>query len=163
LDKQAVRSAEDNLERPGISTDNFKLWSNKPIAKQTLANLMKHFNQANKTRIRTKTTAQVGYNAVTMIPKKEEDKENKKKEPLHEWKYCWCHGINITHNGNRCQLPHENHIKAATINNPQGGSGAIVFVNNNRHFPYRGRPPVSNPPAVARKEGSLEIAVNLIY
>ena len=59
-DKQAVRSAEDNFERSGLFIDDFKLWSNKPIAEQTFENLMKHFNRANKTRMRTKMTAQAG-------------------------------------------------------------------------------------------------------
>jgi hypothetical protein len=95
---------------------------------------MKHFNIANKARLRTQTTINVGYSVVQppVIPPKDTSAQHKKKEELSGWKYCWTHGVNKSHNGHNCMYPHEKHIKAATINNPKGGSTGITYPNRNR-------------------------------
>lgn len=145
-DKQAVRSAEDNIQRSGLFNDEYKEWSKKPIADQTLANLTQHFNQANRIRLMTATTANAGYSATTKPPTNDNKENTMRSDILTGWKYCWSHGVNVTHDGNNCLYPKDNHIKPATLNNPQGGSAHIVFPKPNTR--NRNRRQSAAPPTV---------------
>jgi hypothetical protein len=136
-DKQAVRSAEINLERSGLFTDDYKFWMNKPRAEQTFANIMIHFNTANKARLRTQTTINAGYSIVQppVLQPKDTNAQQNKKEELSGWKYCWTHGVNRSHNSHNCLYPKDKHVKTATIGNPKGGSTGITYPNRNRTPP----------------------------
>ena len=39
-------------------------------------------------------------------------------------KYCWSHGINNSHQSSECKTTHVNHVKTATLTNPQGGKSS---------------------------------------
>jgi hypothetical protein len=154
-DKQALRSAENNLEQSGLFVDDFKTWNKLTTANQTLAAFITHFNQANKARLKHKTTVSAGYNATTTTGRNapaptptDANKENKKQGTIQGWHYCWSHGVNKTHDSQTCTYPKDNHNKSATINKPQGGSVYIQFPKDNRR--NRNQPTATTtPPTIA--------------
>jgi hypothetical protein len=136
-DKTAIRAAVTNLQATGLFTDDIKAWENKPIAEQTWVALKQHFNQANNHRLQNPTVADVGYAAKEIPSNKEGEKENtstqnRTGEPLTNWKYCWSHGLNKTHNSKQCRYPNQGHITTATLDDRQNGSLTIYAGGANR-------------------------------
>jgi len=131
-DKTAIRAAVTNLKATGLFTDDIKAWENKPIADQTWIALKQHFNQADDHRTQNPTVSDVGYAAKE---NKEGEKENTKPkagETLTNWKYCWSHGLNKTHNSKMCRFPKQGHSTTATLDDRQNGSTTIFTANANR-------------------------------
>jgi hypothetical protein len=128
--------AENNLEQSGLFVEDFKTWNKLTTDNQILAAFIAHFNQANKARIKHKTTVNTGYNATTTTgrttPTPTPTDTNKKQDTLQGWHYCWSHGVNKTHDSQTCTYLKANHNKTATISKPQGGSVYIRFPGNNR-------------------------------
>jgi hypothetical protein len=115
-DKAMIMSALTNLTNSGLFGTDLKSWDNTEAATQTWINLKQHFNKANHHRLKTTTISNAGYSATLKQQPDEINKENTKrpsKNNLDNWKYCWSHGLNRSHAGNKCRYPAEGHILTA--------------------------------------------------
>ena len=133
----ATRLTTVTFEDSGLFTAPLILWRGKPVAEQTLDNMIVHFNAADKERRRTLTTSQAGFQAIT-IPRTTASTAS----PLPGWHYCWSHGLNKTHPSSGCTYTKPGHVTTATLDDHHGGS-YFIQSNTNRSNDTR-RPDNSN-------------------
>jgi hypothetical protein len=132
-EKDTIMAALTNLQTSGMFSDDLKSWSLKTAAEQaSWVGLKKHFNQANNHRLKMQTVAQMGYTAKEANPTTEHNNQENKGQnatpasnQFRDWKYCWSHGMNRSHNSKDCRKPTPGHIKEATINAMKGGNTTI--------------------------------------
>jgi hypothetical protein len=143
-----VRTITDNF----LIFDTFKfamdIWLTKTDEEQSsYEGLKKHFTDAYKVHAKKSTSKSAGYagsatktvtpeptptktKKVAFIakttPSKEKQTEKTEADKLTAvLQYCWSHGNNWSHCGNKCTKKKEGHIDTATITNMQGGRNNI--------------------------------------
>lgn len=127
-DATTVRSAIANLNASGVFTDALKDWRKKPVADQTWANLLLHFNKEDRERRRQLTASDAGYaNAAKQsMPSAPTTKTpSSGATMIAGMKYCWTHGLNVSHDSRACSNPQTGHCHTATADNMQGGNCMI--------------------------------------
>lgn len=128
-DKAAIMSAINNIETTGLFADDLKMWRNMEIATQTWPKLKQHFNQANRNRLMNATISNAGYTAKgTPTAPTEDNPRAQGNDEFRNWKYCWTHGLNRSHNSMQCRVPADGHNKEATINNMAQGCRSITLL-----------------------------------
>jgi hypothetical protein len=140
---RVVNAGLKALETSLLFPDEIKTWRAKPLNEWTLANLMVHFNRAEKERNRKITAGQAGFtanNANKVEEKKTNTSGNKKMY------YCWTHGLttNPDHTSANCKNPKEGHEVAATIFDMRGGSDKIQRARGDKPHASHRRPKENN-------------------
>jgi len=141
----AIRAATKILEDTGVFTQALLDWRKRPSAEHTMANLLSHFNAADKERLRALTIHQAGYTA-GHVPASTDRTPTPDSLVLPGWHYCWSHGLNQTHASMGCSKPRQGHIPTATFLNPQRGSQGIMRPPHEKHNqPNKPRPTGGQP------------------
>jgi hypothetical protein len=151
-----VRALATKFEKSGVFGTQIMDWNNKPQPDKTLDNLITHFLQADKNRLRSdKHVREVlaANEATTII-----DKANP------QYSYCWTHGRcgNLKHTSATCKFPATGHIKDATFTNQKGGCADIFkpFQGRGDNSKGRQRPDAKEAAAKAAEKAK---AANAAY
>ena len=147
----AIRAALINLETSGVFTEALREWRRRPVIEHNWANLLTHFNTADKERRRkSTTTGELGYANKTTHHKVDEEQNKENTAPATGAKttmfYCWTHGYgpSSNHTSKSCTHPQEGHRTDATVDNMLGGC-CIIKRRKNEKAIYR-RPQREVPP-----------------
>jgi hypothetical protein len=137
-DDTLMRSALKNLEKSGVFLDALKDWRKKALANQTYATLKTDFTMADKERLRTVTTKDLGF--VAGNAQKVQNKENENTEGLY---YCWTHGLSKSkiHTSVTCIRKMKGHRDEATAFNMLGGNNRIRREKDEKIVWRPSRPP----------------------
>ena len=126
------------FERTGVFQEPLVRWGRKPIAEQTYANLQEFFEEANRERLATSTTADAGYHGANLANANDQAPGPGNGVLIH---YCWTHGggTDPNHTSANCRHRAANHNPLATAGNMLGGLNEIRRRNGER--PHRPRAP----------------------
>jgi hypothetical protein len=150
LESTAIRIVLKILDDTKVFPMDMHAWKQRPEAEQadSLA-LKRHFNRANRERIKNATSKLGGYaGAATKTDIKETPAETQTKKPaetqtpttIGKMKYCYTHGLNYSHSRTQCTRKCKTHDDTATVTNMKGGSDHI----NRRRGEVQLHPPPEN-------------------
>ena len=147
-DASLLRIYRDLLHSSGLFPLDIRDWDRLPVAQRTLDNFKTTFNRANKTRIKTMTSSQLGqanflgatttptgsaFSAVTATTAPPTNNgpycvlcrdKNNNWTPMY---YCWTHGLgnNEKRTSLSCTRKAEGHKEDATVVNMLGGNNSV--------------------------------------
>ena len=170
-DRTTIAAALLTLERTGQFTLAVHEWHNKPAAEKTYANLVTHFNAADRERLRLLTTRNAGFHgnalhaAAINAPPVEQALIAPGAAPAvvppaaappaaanHPTPMFYCHshglGTNPAHTSLTCRTRGPGHDTTATVNNMRGGCNLIQRRRNERVV-WTAPPPRATNPAPA--------------
>jgi hypothetical protein len=122
-----LRAILGTLETTGEFTLDIRDWKKLPEKEKTVVNMQTFFEEANDQRLATATTSTKGYACRA-------EQDNKRKfetsTAYQQFKYCWSHGLNRTHDSFHCNRQLPNHNKKATLTNMLGGNNLVQRSKN---------------------------------
>jgi hypothetical protein len=135
LESTAIRIVLKILDDTKVFPMDMHAWKQRPETEQanSLA-LKRHFNKANRERVKQATSQSGGYaGSATKTEVKETPAETQTKKPadtktptgISTMKYCYTHGLNYSHTGATCNRKCKTHDDTATVTNMKGGSDRI--------------------------------------
>ena len=110
-----IRKIKQILTATGVFEADLRDWEKERT--QTSEHMMEFFTKANKYHLEVTTSATAGYANLAKKPPPEDKKL--------DWKYCWTHGLQLTHSGKDCNDPADGHIANAILGNMKGGCNLI--------------------------------------
>ena len=127
-DATVIRITLKNLEDSGVFTQDVRDWRKLPAANHTIANLKRHFNEADVERIRLLSSKSAGYaHQAKALPTPNPAPSS----TLPTFEYCWSHGLSLApnprkpHTSKTCTTKLEHHCDDATLTNRMGGCNII--------------------------------------
>jgi hypothetical protein len=135
LESTAIRVAVKILDDTKVFPLDMHAWKQLSATEQSdsLA-LKRHFNKANKERVKQATSLSGGYaGAATKTDTKTTPAETQTKQPAEtqtqtnvgKMKYCYTHGFNYSHSSALCNRKCATHNDTATVTNMKGGCDRI--------------------------------------
>jgi hypothetical protein len=142
-DSAYIRMLLQVFRESGVFGRAIEDWEAKPKATRTVANLQKHFTEANKLRRRREESLKGTLTANTTVANSANIGQ------FRGFDYCWSHGV-CDHSGTKCPKPAEGHVKTATLNNLAGG---CTWVQRPQGFQPVFKLPPRNPNNGGRPRG----------
>ena len=130
-DSKYMRMLLQVFTESGVFGRAIEDWDAKPRAEKTVANLQRHFTEANKLRRKKEDSLKGALTANSAITN-----GNNRAEQCY---YCWTHGV-CDHSSSNCTKPAEGHVKNATLANLKAHGGS-TWIQRPSGFKPVYRPP----------------------